>query len=223
MMENSILLNHLIQESYQELQRRYESNGSNTELPTVELVELETSSAFHFFEKGGVYELSGATPKANRDFLMQMSIANIAEYKTKKNVLLFFRKTNAQAWVIELLSFTSGVPMGKMNEGNFNSNDWRALAESTGNLAELGVVIYESDSSLDEFTAYCNTLHEGESCFDIIVIDGLSQKETNELEEGGAVRSALFALAKGSQAAVLIATATYRNLPKPKLRRVLEC
>ena len=220
MKQSGVVLKRLLQDSYQELQRRYENNDQDVELFAMDTVELELNSVFDFFEKGGVYELLGATPQENRAALSQMSIANIAKYKAARNVLLFFRKTKVQDWVIALLSYTSGVPLEKMNMGNFDHNDWRRLAAATEELSEVGVTVYEGEYVWDGFIAYCKSQRDAGVCFDVLVIDSLTSQETNSLVENGEVRESLLGLANDLQTSIITSTATYRGWKKPKLARV---
>ncbi len=220
MKQSGVELKRLLQDSYYELQKRYENNDQDMGLFSIKTVEIELNSVFNFFEKGGVYELFGATPQENRVALMQISIANIAKYKVARNVLIFFRKTNVKDWVMFLLSYTSGVPLEKMRRGDFDPKDWRSLAEASGDLSEVGVTVYEGEYVLDDFIAYCKNQYDEGVCFDVLIIDGLSPQETNDLEEGGKVREALSGLAKDLQASIITSTATYRGWQEAKLGRV---
>jgi len=214
------LLKHLIRDSYHELQMRYENNDRDHESLTIESVEIKVSSVFNFFEKGGLYVLSGATPQDNRNHLTLMTIANIADNPLKRNMLIFLRKMDAQAWVMKLLSYASGIPMGKMRTGAFACEDWRSLAQTTGDLAQLGVMLYEGEYILNDFVDYCRAQYQDGDDFDVVVIDGLTPQETNDLNDGGEVHQSLSALAKDFQVSIVASSLTYTGKKKPMLERL---
>lgn len=207
-------------DSYQELQKRYENNDKGHEPLTFETIEIKLNSTFDFFKKGGFYVLSGATPQENRDCLTLMTIANIADHRSKRKVLVFLRKTNIQEWGMQLLSYTSGVSMKKMRVGNFDSEDWRSFAAATGDLTEVDVHLYEDVDTLNDCIIYCRARHKAGDCSDVVVIDGLTPQETSDLDEGGEVREALHVLAKDLQVSIVTSKATYKGWKKPKLERI---
>jgi len=213
-------LRNVLQDSYRELQRRFESNDKHTLPLTFDTVEIKLNSTFDFFKEGGLYVLSGATPQENRDCLTLMTIANIADYKATRKVLVFLRKTNIQEWGMQLLSYTSGVSMRKIRVGDFDAEDWRSFAAATGDLAEVDVHLYDGGHELGDFVTYARAQFDEGACFDVIVMDGLSPQETSELEESGEVRSVLFSLAKDLQVAIVTSTTTYKVWEKPKLERI---
>ncbi|MDQ7058624.1 MAG: DnaB-like helicase C-terminal domain-containing protein [Ghiorsea sp.] len=185
MNDKGYALKLLLTDSYQELQKRYENNGKSHEPFTLDTVEIKLNSSFGFLKKGGLYVLSGATPQDNRNCLTQMTIANVADNKFTRKVLVFLRKTNIQEWGMQLLSYASGVSMRKMRVGNFDSTDWRSFAEATGYLADVDVHLYEDADELNVCVDYCRARHQAGDSFDVVVIDGLTPQEANDLDDEG--------------------------------------
>jgi len=223
MMYEGATLKLLLQDSYQELQKRFESNDKHTLPLTFDTVEIKLNSTFNFLKNGGLYVLSGATPQENRDCLTLMTIANIADYKATRKVLVFLRKTNIQEWGMQLLSHASGVSMEKMRLGNFNTEDWRSFAAATGDLAEVDVHLYEDVDTLNDCIDYCRDRHKAGHCFDVVVIDGLTPQETNDLGDGGGeALESLCDLAKDLRVSILVSTPAYKGRKKPMLERVFN-
>lgn len=212
-------LNLLLQDSYQELQKRYDNNNKCHEPLTFEAVEIKLSSTFHFFKKGGLYVLSGATPKENRRCLTLMTIANIADCKVTRKVLVFLRKTSIQEWGMQLLSYASGVSLEKMRVGDFVSDDWRSFAAATGDLANLDVHLYEGIDTINECINYSRERHKAGDSFDVVVIDGLTSQEANDFDAAGEVRAALSDLTKDLQVSIVASSPTYKGRKKPILER----
>ncbi|MDQ6988745.1 MAG: DnaB-like helicase C-terminal domain-containing protein [Mariprofundaceae bacterium] len=184
---------------------------------------MKLHAAFGFFEKGGIYVLSGADPQENRACLTLMTISNIADItdsRPTRKVLVFLRKTDLQEWGMKLLSYTSDVPMRKIRKGDFVADDWRNFATATEDLARVGVHLYESVDVLNDCVSYCRSQHKTGNCFDAVVIDGLTAQEESDLGDGGEVRSALSALAKDLQVSIVTSSPTYKGKQKPMLERV---
>ncbi|WP_038250912.1 DnaB-like helicase C-terminal domain-containing protein [Ghiorsea bivora] len=213
-------LKDLLMDSYEELQKRYDDNDKGSEPIGFETIEIKLNSAFDFFKKGGLYMLSGAVPRDNRECLMSMAIANIADFKSTRKVLVFLRKTDLQEWGMQLLSYASDVPMKKIRKGDFETDDWRSFAAATGDLAEVGVHLYESVDELNDCVSYCRAQYKAGNCFDVVVIDGLTLQEATDLDDGGEVRQYLSALAKDLQVSIVTSSPTYKGKKKPMLERV---
>jgi len=213
-------LRFLLQDSYEELQRRFESNGGNRQPITFDTVEIKMNSTFDFFKKGGIYVLSGATPQVNRDCLTLMTIANIANFQATRKVLVFLRKTNIKEWGMQLLSYASDVSMEKIRLGNFSTDDWRSFAAATGDLAEVDVHLYEDVDTINDCIDYCRVRHKAEDCFDVVVIDSLTPDEANDLADEGKVRVALSDLAKDLQVSIVTSSPLYKERKKTMLERV---
>jgi hypothetical protein len=56
----------------------------------------------------------------------------------------------------------------------------------------------------------------------MVVIDGLTLQETNDLGDGGEVRESLCGLAKDLQVSILVSTQIYKGRKKPMLERVFN-
>lgn len=220
MSHDGYALKLLLMDSYQELQKRYENNDNGHEPLAFENIEIKLNSTFDFFKQGGLYVLSGATPQENRECLTLMTIANIADYKATRKVLVFLRKTNIQEWGMQVLSYTSGVSMEKIRVGNFDTEDWRSFAAASGDLANVDVHLYDGVDSLNDCIGSCRARHKAEGCFDVVVIDGLTPQETNDLDDGGEVHRSLSALAKDLQVSIVTSSPTYTGKKKPMLERV---
>lgn len=221
LMYKGATLKNVLQDSYEELQRRFESNDKGLLSLTFDTVEIKLNSTFDFFKQGGLYVLSGATPQENRECLTLMTIANVADYKATRKVLVFLRKTNIQEWGMQLLSYTSGVSMEKIRVGNFDTEDWRSFAAATGDLADVDVHLYDGVDSLNDCIGSCRARHKAEGCFDVVVIDSLTLQEANDLSDGGEVKGGLCDLAKDLRVSIITSTPIYKGRRKPMLERVL--
>jgi replicative DNA helicase len=208
-------LKDIIQEGYQELQRRYEDERKITGVATG-FSDLDDKTAG--MQRGDLIVIAGRPSMGKTAFVM-----NIAQHAALRDeepnvVAVFSLEMSAQQIGMRLLASESRVDMAKMRTGSFGKDDWRKLALATAKLAEADIFVDDTPAiSVLEVRSKCRRLKREKGRLDLVLIDYLQLMTGNvnadrkDLEISEMTRS-LKGLAKELNVPILILSQLNRSL-----------
>ena len=208
-------LKDLIQEGYQELQRRYEDQRKITGIATG-FSDLDDKTAG--LQRGDLIVIAGRPSMGKTAFVMNLA-QNAALRDVEPNVIAVFSlEMSAQQIGMRLLAAESRVDMSKMRTGSFASDDWRKLASGTGKLAEANIFVDDTPAiSVLEVRSKCRRLKREKGRLDLVLIDylqlmtGNANADRKDLEISEMTRS-LKGLAKELDVPIIILSQLNRSL-----------
>ena len=208
-------LKTLIQEGYQELQRRYEDQRKITGIATG-FTDLDEKTAG--LQRGDLIVIAGRPSMGKTAFVMNLA-QNAAIRDVEKNVVAVFSlEMSAQQIGMRLLAAESRVDMSKMRTGSFVSDDWRKLASGTQKLSEAAIFVDDTPGiSVLEVRSKCRRLKREQGRLDLVLIDylqlmtGNANADRKDLEISEMTRS-LKGLAKELDVPIIILSQLNRSL-----------
>ncbi|MDX8382228.1 MAG: replicative DNA helicase [Ghiorsea sp.] len=208
-------LKELIQEGYQELQRRYADKRKITGISTG-FTDLDEKTAG--LQRGDLIVIAGRPSMGKTAFVMNVA-QNAALRDVEPNVVAVFSlEMSAQQIGMRLLAAESRVDMSKMRTGSFATDDWRKLASGTGKLAEAAIFVDDTPAiSVLEVRSKCRRLKREKGRLDMVLIDylqlmtGNANADRKDLEISEMTRS-LKGLAKELEVPIIILSQLNRSL-----------
>jgi len=208
-------LKDLIQEGYQELQRRYADKRKITGVSTG-FSDLDDKTAG--LQRGDLIVIAGRPSMGKTAFVMNVA-QNAALRDVEPNVVAVFSlEMSAQQIGMRLLAAESRVDMSKMRTGSFATDDWRKLASGTGKLAEAAIFVDDTPAiSVLEVRSKCRRLKRERGRLDMVLIDylqlmtGNAKADRKDLEISEMTRS-LKGLAKELDVPIIILSQLNRSL-----------
>jgi len=208
-------LKELIQEGYQELQRRYEDQRKITGIATG-FTDLDEKTAG--LQRGDLIVIAGRPSMGKTAFVMNLA-QNAALRDVEPNVVAVFSlEMSAQQIGMRLLAAESRVDMSKMRTGSFASDDWRKLASGTGKLAEANIFVDDTPGiSVLEVRSKSRRLKREKGRLDLVLIDylqlmtGNANADRKDLEISEMTRS-LKGLAKELDVPIIVLSQLNRSL-----------
>ena len=208
-------LKELIQEGYQELQRRYEDQRKITGIATG-FTDLDEKTAG--LQRGDLIVIAGRPSMGKTAFVMNLA-QNAAIRDVEPNaVAVFSLEMSAQQIGMRLLAAESRVDMSKMRTGTFATDDWRKLASGTGKLSEAAIFVDDTPGiSVLEVRSKCRRLKREQGRLDLVLIDylqlmtGNANADRKDLEISEMTRS-LKGLAKELDVPIIILSQLNRSL-----------
>jgi len=208
-------LKELIQEGYQELQRRYEDQRKITGIATG-FTDLDEKTAG--LQRGDLIVIAGRPSMGKTAFVMNLA-QNAAIRDVEPNVVAVFSlEMSAQQIGMRLLASESRVDMAKMRTGTFATDDWRKLASGTSKLSEAAIFVDDTPAiSVLEVRSKCRRLKREQGRLDLVMIDylqlmtGNANADRKDLEISEMTRS-LKGLAKELDVPIIILSQLNRSL-----------
>ena len=145
------------------------------------------------FQKGNLV-LVAARPAMGKTSLV-LSMARDIAVRQHKNVLMFSLEMTNTELVNRILSMDSKVDSQKFKTGQLSDGDFESLAESAGNIAHSGLILYDTATTLGEIRSISRKM-KMERDIQLIIIDYLQlmnstsrradsrQQEISEISRG---------------------------------------
>jgi replicative DNA helicase len=190
-------IKEILIETYEEIEKAYESDGSITGLSTgFRDLDLKTSG----LQRSDLI-LVAARPSMGKTAFSLNLCQNVATQNEGASVAIFSLEMAKAQLVQRMLATQAGVGLGKIRNGDLESEDWAKLASASAPLSEAKVYIDDTPGiTVMEMRAKCRRL-KMEQGLDMIMIDYLQLmsgggKQENRQQEISNISRGLKGLAR---------------------------
>ncbi len=183
-------IGNIVMKALEQIDLAARTTGDVTGLATG-FIDLDHKTAG--FQKGNLV-LVAARPAMGKTSLV-LSMARDIAVRQHKNVLMFSLEMTNTELVNRILSMDSKVDSQKFKTGQLSDGDFESLAESAGNIAHSGLILYDTATTLGEIRSISRKM-KMERDIQLIIIDYLQlmnstsrradsrQQEISEISRG---------------------------------------
>ena len=183
-------IGNIVMKALEQIDLAARTTGDVTGL-TTGFIDLDHKTAG--FQKGNLV-LVAARPAMGKTSLV-LSMARDIAVRQHKNVLMFSLEMTSTELVNRILSMDSKVDSQKFKTGQLSDGDFESLAESAGNIAHSGLILYDTATTLGEIRSISRKM-KMERDIQLVIIDYLQlmnstsrradsrQQEISEISRG---------------------------------------